>query len=411
MPQLKVLISGAGIAGNALAFWLSKLGHNVTVDERFLDLRASGLQVPAFRSKAAPELGLQLVNRSGKRRAYFPANQGKSGPQNFTTDFEIMRGDFCRLVYDVTKSRAKYIFGTSIEGFEDRDDGVDVRFADGRTDRYDLLVGADGVNSQTRKMMLGHDNTDDPLHPLNGQYVAYFTIRRPIQMGEEYVATIHMETKRRMVMTRRSNPDEMQIYMGSKVTLEQLNDIPRGGERQFVKDVFEGAGWMIPEILKGIDNSKDFYFERLGLVAMESLSKGRIALVGDAAYCPTVNTGMGTTSSVVGAYILAGEIGKYCGQGNEQHENRDISVNEGLMKALKSYNQTFRPFMQQVQKGVLEHAASSSVPDILQDSDLGITVMNSLVGVASFFNVNIGKYMMPEEVKGRNLPDFAELRV
>lgn len=162
---MKVLISGAGITGNALAFWLSKLGHDVTVVERFANLRATGLQIDlrghgievmkrmgleqAFRSKSAPEQGVQLVDKSGKRRAYFPANKSGSGPQSFTTDWEIMRGDLCNLIYDETESRTKYIFGTSIESVEEKNGSasVEVRFKDGKTDHYDLLVGADGVVS------------------------------------------------------------------------------------------------------------------------------------------------------------------------------------------------------------------------------------------------------------------------
>ncbi|RYO98383.1 hypothetical protein DL766_000797 [Monosporascus sp. MC13-8B] len=135
MAQLKVLTVGAGIAGNSLAFWLSKLGHNVTVVERFPSLRTTGLQadlrghrieVPrrtglekAFRSLAVPEQGIQIVDSSGRPRAYFPANnKSGQGRQAFTSDFEIMRGDLCRLLYDATKDRSEYVFGTSVEGFE-----------------------------------------------------------------------------------------------------------------------------------------------------------------------------------------------------------------------------------------------------------------------------------------------------
>jgi 2-polyprenyl-6-methoxyphenol hydroxylase-like FAD-dependent oxidoreductase len=93
-----------------------------------------------------------------------------------------MRGDLCRIVYDATKDRAKYVFGASIESFEDKGGSVEVRFSDGKTDQFDLLVGADGSGSHTRQMMLGSD-TPDAFYPLGGGrlYVAYFTIPRPIQ--------------------------------------------------------------------------------------------------------------------------------------------------------------------------------------------------------------------------------------
>lgn len=127
MAPLKVLISGGGIAGNALAFWLSKQGHDVTVIERFPKLRATGLQIDlrghgievmrrmgleeAFRAKSVKEQGLRIVNSSGRQMAFFPVNASGKGSQSFTTDFEIMRGDLCRLLYDATGDHVKYIYG------------------------------------------------------------------------------------------------------------------------------------------------------------------------------------------------------------------------------------------------------------------------------------------------------------
>lgn len=168
MAPLKVLISGAGIAGNALAFWLTKLGHDVTVIERFASLRTNGLQIdlrghgievlkrmglePAFRAKCAPEQGMQVVDKRGKQRAFFPANKTGQGTQNFTSEYEIMRGDLCQLLFDASKAKTKFVFGDCVERFKNMEDGVEVRFKDGKKEIFDLLVGADGVGSQTRKV-------------------------------------------------------------------------------------------------------------------------------------------------------------------------------------------------------------------------------------------------------------------
>ena len=135
MAPLKILICGGGLAGNALAFWLSKLGHDVTVVERWPSLRATGLQIDlrgsgikvlkrmgleeAFRARSVQEQGLEFVNSSGKQKAYFPANKTGQGLQSFTTDYEIMRGDLCRLFHDATKDRVKYIFGMTVKSFEE----------------------------------------------------------------------------------------------------------------------------------------------------------------------------------------------------------------------------------------------------------------------------------------------------
>lgn len=154
MARLKILICGGGIAGNALAFWLSKANHDVTVVERFPDLRATGLQVDLrgpgievlkrmgldeeFRAHAAKEQGIEFVSSSGKQCAYFPANKSGKGAQSFTSDYEIMRGDLTKMLYD--SSRAKFRFGTSIESYQEKGDGIEVVFSDGASEQFDLCV-------------------------------------------------------------------------------------------------------------------------------------------------------------------------------------------------------------------------------------------------------------------------------
>lgn len=243
--------------------------------------------------------------------------------------------------------------------------------------------------------MLGPD-APDAFFPLHGLYIAYFTIPRPIQPGEEYIATTYIATGQRGVMTRRQNSDELQIYLGGKSDSEALNNAKRGDEQKAVlTELFQGAGWLIDDFVKGMQGTKNFYMEKLGLVKMDSWSKGRVVLLGDAGYCPSVNTGMGTTSAMVGTYILAGEIGKHYGQ----DESKDA-----LMTALKSYETKFRPFMDNVQKGVLEDKGG------MPSSEFGIAVMNIMAGILSFLRVNIASWMMKEDVKGWDLPDYEELR-
>jgi len=421
---MKILISGAGIAGNALAFWLSKLGHSVTVVERAANLRTNGLQIDlrghgievirrmgleqAFRSKAAPEHGLQIVDASGRRRAYFPANKSGKGLQSFTSDFEIMRGDLCLLLHDATGDQTEYIFGTWIESFEEKGGGLEVRFGDGRTDRFDLLVGADGPGSRTRTMMLGSDAAD-AFYPLHGEYIAYFTIPRPMQEGEEYIATSFIAPGGRAILTRRSNAHQVQVYLSCRTELERLNGIRRGdveAEKAVFAEIFRGAGWQADEILKALNNANDFHCERLGLVKLESWSRGRVALVGDAAYCPSANTGMGTTCAVVGAYVLAGEIGRYCGGSVGEEDDGGTDTRKGLTEALNAYERTFRPFINQVQKGVLKDA---SFLDGVLATPFGIGVLNWFLGLASLLRLNVPGWILHEDVQGWDLLGYEEL--
>ncbi|KAI0149023.1 hypothetical protein BJ166DRAFT_486395 [Pestalotiopsis sp. NC0098] len=417
MPQLKVLISGGGIAGTALAFWLSKQGHDVTVVERFSELRTTGLQIDlrghgvevlrrmglekAYRALSPAEQGLQVVDTRGWRRAYFPANRSGEGVQSFTTEWEIMRGDLCRIMYDAARDKTKYIFGTSIESFEqDNNQGpVRVHFADGRPDTFDLVVGADGQGSRFRRMMVGPDE-EDGLHPIPGQYVAYFTVKRPVQEGEEYIATQYMAPGRRGILMRRSHPDKIQVYIGCTDTSPSsiLGAVRRGdvpAEKDAFAQIMRGAGWKTDELLENMAAADDFYCERMGVVKLDRWHRGgALAVLGDAAYCPSANTGMGTTSAMVGAYILAGEIGQHCGI--------PALANGIVGAALEAYDDKFRPFMDQVQHGVLEDKSGMMMPS----SSVGVGLANLFLGIASLFKLNIFGWFLKEEVKDWDLPDY-----
>ncbi len=423
MPKLKILISGAGIAGTVLAFWLSKLGHEITVVERFPELRTNGLQLDLrghgiqvlklmgldaeFRARAAPEQGMQMVNRSGNRVAYFPVNKSGKGVQNLTSEYEIMREDLCRLFYDAAQKRVDYVFGTSIKDFSETDSGVQVTFADGRTDCFDLVVGADGQWSRTRRMMLDPKSAD-PMTLLNNTYFAYFTVPQPMKKGDGYDCTLYMAGKGRGIMTRRSNPDQAQIYLSCTSESAKFKAARRGNtdeEKEAFVETFHGAGWKTEDFLKGMQESKDFYCERIGLVKMPSWSKGRVTLVGDAAYCPSVMTGMGTTSGVVGAYILAGEIGQYCGRASD---GGDEIPNGKIEQALAAYEAKFRPFMDQVQKGVGEESFVSKL--MMPSSALGIALVNGVMRVLSRLGVDMfsGSFLK-EDVRDWTLPRYKEL--
>ncbi|ROV98447.1 hypothetical protein VPNG_08523 [Cytospora leucostoma] len=437
--NLKVLICGGGIAGNALAFWLTKLGHNVTVLERHPGLRATGLQLDlrgpgidvmkrmgleqAFRAKRTPEEGMQMVDSTGRQRAWFPATKPKDGEkQGFTTEYEIMRGDICRILHDAAvsnttragvKASARYIFGTAVESFVQNADAVDVRFEDGTSGSFDILVGADGQWSRTRRMMLADGpepikaGGSDGLYQIPGLYFAYFTMQRPIQEGEGYIATSYLAPKRRGIMTRRHSPTEMQVMLSCRNDSELMRNIPRGdinAEKEAMANIFEGAGWQTDEIVEAMKKAPDFYCERLGLVKLSPWSRGRVALVGDAAHCPTVLTGMGTTSAMVGAYILAGEIERHVGRHTGGRQRLD-----GIATALESYEAKFRPFMDQVQKGVLENSEKQWM---MAETASQVSFMNWMMGVASFFAKRfnlVSAFGIRETVKGWDLPKYEEL--
>ncbi|SPO06573.1 related to 2-polyprenyl-6-methoxyphenol hydroxylase and related FAD-dependent oxidoreductases [Cephalotrichum gorgonifer] len=281
MANLKVLICGAGIGGQALGFWLSKMNFDVTVIERFPGLRTNGLQLDirqpgievlkrmgleeAFRAKTVKEQGLEFVDRSGKRWAYFPANRTGQGLQGFTTDYEFMRKDLCQLLHDSSKGRVNYLFGTTIKTVEQKGSAVNVTFSDGKEDQFDLVVGADGQGSHTRRAIL-QSGAEDPIHSL-GVYIAYFTVDQPVKKGEEYRGTVYVGTGRRFIFTRRHEDSKIQAYLMCKAHQDSMDHIRKGDiekEKQFFVKKFKGLGWISDEILDKMLATDDFYCERLG---------------------------------------------------------------------------------------------------------------------------------------------------
>ncbi|EXM14112.1 hypothetical protein RAB80_003809 [Fusarium oxysporum f. sp. vasinfectum] len=416
MAQLKILICGAGIAGNALAYWLARQQHDVTVIERHPDLRSNGLQIDirghgievlkrmgletAFRAMSVKEQGLEFVNSSGKVIAYFPANTTGKGLQSFTTDYEIMRGDIIRLLYERAKDHVRFVFGTSINDFEQLDDSVEVRFSNGDKGRYDLVIGADGQWSRTRKQMLG-PGVEDPINFL-GVYAGYFTFARQIEKGEAYNGTAYIAPGKRLLFTRRHTPDRVQVYLVGLVESERVMAARQGGveeEKAVLTELFGSAGWRSEELVKELNASTDFYCEHMGVIRLDSWSDGRVGLVGDAAYCPTATTGMGTTSSLVGAYVLAGEI--------QRHFSRTGTSKETVPDALHSYEERFRPFMKTVQNGIEK---DKTYWHKMPTGSFVLAALNLFLAIASFFRLDVlAKNIMREDTGDWKLPDYEEM--
>ncbi|OIW29452.1 monooxygenase [Coniochaeta ligniaria NRRL 30616] len=369
MSTFRVLIIGGGIAGPSLAFWLNRLSgfqgveYAVTIVERSPNLRAQGQQIDLrgqgltamrlmglekqIREKVVPEEGVQLLDKTGRQMAVLKANKTGKGMQSVTSEFEIMRGDLVRILYDITKDKNKYIFGATVTKLEDIDgDQVRVTFSDGSGENYDLVVGADGQNSRTRRMMPGADATD-PFTSL-GLYMAYFTVPR-IESDSEY-ACVHHAVDNRVIFTRADNPKTIQCalaILASSPLAHKIRAVMKASitdQKKAWAEVFSDAGWQGPRfvnyLLNGSLSDESFYTYELGRVKTQTWCKGRVVLLGDAAFCPSPLTGFGTSLAMVGAYVLAGELGQH------MHDGRVVDV----PAALEAYDRTLRPLVDQVQK-------------------------------------------------------------
>ncbi|MCJ2061605.1 FAD-dependent monooxygenase [Methylobacterium sp. J-088] len=311
----RILITGGSIAGNAAAWWLGRSGFDVTVVERapaFRDggqnvdvrgvgrevLRRMGLEQAALDAGTGEE-GLAWVDERGRTAAKVVAEPGTDGP---TAEMEILRGDLARLIYEPASQRVAYRFDERITAIDDRGGDVAVTFAGGRTETFDAVVVAEGVGSATRELVFPGEN--DPRWM--GMLCAYFTI--PRADGDGRMWRWYNAPERRSVTTR---PDRKGTTRATLTIVQPPggeHDWDAGRQKAYLHERFADAGWQTPRVLAAMDGTKDFYFDALRQVRMPCWSKGRVVLVGDAAWCVTPLGGIGATLAIAGAYVLAGEL-------------------------------------------------------------------------------------------------------
>ncbi|MEU4892842.1 FAD-dependent monooxygenase [Streptomyces sp. NPDC044780] len=348
---LRVLVAGGGIAGQALAYWLTRGGHRVTVVERFPALRATGAQVDlrgqgieavkrmglldTVRAKLVDEAGVAFIDARGKARATIMANTSGQGRQTLTSEYEIMRGDLVRILNDATKDDTEYVFGTSVDGFEQDEHEVTAHFSDGSSGAFDLLVGADGQGSRIRQALLPEGS--DPYWRL-GIHMAYWFI--PRIASDSNIRDTYMVPGGRQIMRRSHNPTETQVYFVLREESEEASAIHRApveAQQEFWAARFRDAGWQTERFIEGMRTSPFFYSQEVVQVRTDTWSKGRVVLAGDAAHCASPYSGMGISGGLVGAHVLAGEINRHP---------------DDLPTALANYDSVLRPFVDHIQGGV-----------------------------------------------------------
>ena len=373
MSKPTVLISGAGIAGSVCAYFLSRAGFHTTVVERAPELRKAGQQIDirgaalkivrrmgleeTVRSKTTKEAGLAFMDTNGKRLAEFPVDE--KGGMSFTCEIEIVRAELAKIFYDASKEDTEYVFGDHVMALEEKSDKIEVTFASGSKKEYDLVIGADGMGSKIRRLVFPDQNVMKGL----GQYTSFFTI--PYEEDDGTWGQWYNAAGGRCILLRPDNTGYTRAYlsvMSSKPTGYYKLSIPE--QKKLFREIFEDAGWQAQRVLDGMDKSDDFYMQEIAQVKMERWSKGRVALVGDAGYCPSPISGMGTSLAIIGAYILAGELGACKGDWG---------------KGLKSYEQKMKPFVTKAQ------SLPPGAPAILNpQSAWGITILNNVVGFVSW---------------------------
>ncbi|MGW1374832.1 FAD-dependent monooxygenase [Streptomyces sp. NPDC002446] len=336
-----VLISGASIAGPALAYWLHRYGFAVTVVERAPKLRTGGYKVD-IRGAAidvVERMGIlediqrastdmqtgAYVDDGGKRIATLPADVFGA---RVGRDDEIMRGELARILYDRTRTDVEYVFGDSITSItplgpdgpngpitpigpndvtaarsNDHREGVYVTFERSAPRRFDLVVGADGLHSTVRRLAFG---PEEQFVRHLGAYISAFSM--PNELGLDREELYHAVPGKLICAYSSAGDPAAKGLLTFRSPRLSYDHRDTAQQLALLEAAFEGVGWQTPRLLEAAREAGDLYFDGLHLVEMDRWSRGRVVLLGDAANCPSPASGQGTGMALVGAYVLAGEL-------------------------------------------------------------------------------------------------------
>ncbi|KQY59860.1 hypothetical protein ASD11_10080 [Aeromicrobium sp. Root495] len=357
----RVLVTGASVAGPAAAFWLARVGYDVTVVERApalrpggqnIDVRASGREVlrlmgleDAVRARNTGEIGTRFLAEDGSVVSEFAVQdgEGRDGP---TAELEILRGALSQILVEACPEDVPYVFGQHVVSVQEHEDHVEVELSDGSREAYDLVVVAEGVGSHTRALVLGDEPREKPL----GMYTAYGTIDRTPD-DDDFWSWLIVPGARQVGL----RPDDegttraMLSFLADSPVLEGLDD---SEVLAALRERFAGLGWQVPRILDGLDASDDLYVDYLRQVVCPTWHRGRVVLLGDAAWCVTPIGGGGTSLAITGAYVLAAFLSQGTDDGSTDH-----------VEAFARYEEWMRPLVEKAQDlppGVPRLAAPST---------------------------------------------------
>jgi 2-polyprenyl-6-methoxyphenol hydroxylase-like FAD-dependent oxidoreductase len=313
-----ILISGASIAGPTLAFWLHRYGFDVTVVEKAgalrgggypIDIRGTALGVvsrmgivPELRAAHVDSRKLTFLNADGSVITSVKPDALAGGVEG--RDLEVRRGDMAEILYRTVRDDVEFLFNDSIADLADHDGGVDVLFRSGHRRTFDLVIGADGLHSQTRSLVFG---PEERFHRYLGYCFAGFTM--PNDFGLSHEGVLWNTPGRAAALYAVGDHGELHGFLNfarPEPPFHAFRD--PAAQRDLVASVFASDEWEIPRMIVAMRTAEDLFFDVVSQIRMPRWSAGRVALVGDAAHAPSFLTGQGSSVALVGAYVLAGEL-------------------------------------------------------------------------------------------------------
>ena len=343
MAYTNVLVSGAGVSGTALAFWLARHGLAPTVVERASSARDGGYAVDIrgaaqrviermgldaqIRSARTGTRGMSYVNWADEPVASMSAEL--LGGSGVVADLEVTRGDLTRILRDAAADTTEFLYGDAIGSLTDTPTGVEVGFEHGPTRSFELVIGADGLHSGVRALGFGAES--EFVRQL-GYYIAVFDVAGAAALdGWERYYNVPGRVAALYPSGTGDEAKAMLCFASPPLSVDR-GDV--GAQKELLARTFANDGWKLPALLDAMWATPDFYFDAVSQVTMKRWSSGRTALTGDAAYCASPLSGQGTTLALVGAYILAGEL----------------SAHDDHARAFDAYERRMRPYVERNQK-------------------------------------------------------------
>jgi 2-polyprenyl-6-methoxyphenol hydroxylase-like FAD-dependent oxidoreductase len=338
MTKTKVLISGASVAGPALAFFLNRDGYAVTVVERAPELRDSGYAVD-FRGEAfdvLEELGVlaEMRGHDTKMRGTTLLDDkgvetGRLPAEVFAGELEVPKQELTRILHRITAEDVTYVFDDSISALTQHGSGVAVEFERGTAREFDLVIGADGVYSQVRQLAFGpHAGA---LRHLGLSGAGFSTANH---LGLERSGLLQQGSGAALYLFSSGATSRLTVSFSFATASPVLDRCSRDEQENAVRAAFAGFGGEAPRLLEAMSEADDFYFSSACQVHLDHWSCGRIALVGDAGYCAAPTSGMGTSQALISARALARNLASAAGD---------------HMTAFTAYEEGLRPYVTQNQ--------------------------------------------------------------